>query len=511
MSARTVGGSWTDAVGVGLVSAAVYALHGFQGPLDRDLGVFVYGGERVAHGTPPYVANFNTVGPLADVVPGIATAIGRLVGLGPVLAPRLLDWLISAACCALLSVLGRQLTGSRAGGVLAAALFLPFGSFLNLATDGPREKTAMVLFLIAAFIALGRRRFVAAGVLTALATLTWQPALLPLIAAAVAAAVLGSRRLGDLARFVGAGAVTAAVAAAAFAVAGALPRAVDAFLLANVLWVHQPSAFSRPGPTWHLLWHGYGPTLALVVVGPLVLLALALWRRTGPVVPLAVGGVVAAGWTAAVVNGAPDLFVVLPFGALGTAVLIEAVARGLAGRSRVVAAVLVTAVAAVAVGGAAAEAVHTRKHRLVTEARDVRAVLASAPAGAALAAIDAPQPLALSGRVNPTPFLILDSGEVGYLDHRSPGGLGGYLERLVHRDTPLLAVGRGPDRALITRLVAQDYRLAGVGPGWHWYVARSLGAAAARRVRAANVSVLGPAGTAHLTTPSSRRRHDTHR
>lgn len=509
MTGTTSRGPLLDAVGVGLVAAAVYALHGFQGRLDRDLGVFVYGGERVAHGTPPYVANFNTVGPLADLIPGIATAAGRLVGIGPVLAPRLLDWVLAAACCALLTVLGREVTGSRVTGILAAALFLPFGSFLNLATDGPREKTAMVLFVIAALILLERRRLLLAGVATGLATLTWQPALLPLVAAAGGAALLGPRRLRGLALFVAGGAATAAVAAAAFAAVGALPRAFEAFVVANVLWVHQPSAFGRPRGTWDLLWHGYGPMLAVAVVGPVVLLVLALRRRTVRFAPLAAGGVVAVGWTAAVVNGAPDLFVVLPFGALGTAILIGGAAARLAGRSRPVALILVTSVAAVSVVGAGAEAVLTREHRLVVQVRDVRAVLRSVPKGSALAAIDAPEPMALSDRVDPTPFLILDPGEVGYLDHRTPGGLVGYLQRLLSRNTPLLAVGRGPDRTLISGLVHEDYRHAGAGPGWHWFVARSLGAAAARRVRAANLRVVG--SSVSTTFPVANHRHGRRR
>lgn len=501
----------TDAVAVGVLAAAVYALHGFQGRLDRDLGLFVYGGERVAHGTPPYVANFNTVGPLADVIPGIATAAGHLVGVGPVLAPRLLDWLLSAACVALLYVLGRQVTGSRTAGFLAAALFLPFGSFINLATGGPREKTAMVLFVIAALIVLGRRRFLAAGVLTGLATLTWQPALLPLVAAAGAAALLAPRRVRAALLFLAGGAATAAVAAAAFALAGALPRALEAFVVANVLWVHQPSALSRPGPTAHLLWHGYGVSLVIALLGPVVLVVAALRRRTSEVASLAAGAVVAVGWTAAVVNGAPDLFVVLPFGALGTAVLAHALSGRVGRRSPRAGRALTAAVVAVAVLGAAATAVVTRENRLLLQVRDVRAVLRSLPPASGLTAIDAPEPLALSGRVNPTPFLILDSGEIGYLDHHVPGGWIGYLQRLLHRDTPLLALGHGPHLRLIGQLVRRDYLPAGAGPGWHWYVARSLGVSAARRVHAANARALGTSGASAVPPASSRRSHDAHR
>ena len=94
-------------------------------------------------------------------------------------------------CCALLCVLARDAFGSRAAGLLAPAVFLTFERFIELASSGPREKTAMVVFLLAALILTGRRRWAAAGVFTALATLTWQPALFVAVAAVVVAVLVG--------------------------------------------------------------------------------------------------------------------------------------------------------------------------------------------------------------------------------------------------------------------------------------------------------------------------------
>lgn len=475
-----------EATAVGLVAAVVYALHGFHAHLDRDLGIFVYGAERVAHGVPPYVGSFNTVGPLADAVPGVAVAVGRLVGVGPVVSSRALFWLLSAACVALVHLLGRRVTGSRTGGLLAAAVFLPFGSFLSLATDGPREKTLMVLFLVAALHELCRRRWISAGVLTALATLTWQPVLFPLAAAAIAAAAMSGTRLRASVRYLAGGVVVAALAAGAFALAGALPRALLGFLVANALWVHQPSALSDPAGTWALLWHGYHLSLLAALLGPVVLVVAAVLRRRPPLVLTAAGAVGAVGWTATAVNGGPDLFVVLPFGAVGTAVLLHALVVRVRARVPRAGTVLVVAACTALVASAAATAVTTRSNGLPTQAQDVRAVLASLPQGSSLTTIDAPQPLALTGRTNPGPFLILDSGETGYLDHRVPGGTVGYLTSLVGRGDALLALGGGPQHRLITQVVRSRYRLAAVGPGWDWYVARRLGPAAALRVHHAN-------------------------
>ncbi|HET7071462.1 MAG TPA: hypothetical protein VFI40_11600, partial [Nocardioides sp.] len=73
---------------VGVVALVVIALHGFDGIIDRDLGVFLYGGEHVARGIPPYVGVMNSVGPLSDAMPGLAIWVGHGFGVDPVLAAR---------------------------------------------------------------------------------------------------------------------------------------------------------------------------------------------------------------------------------------------------------------------------------------------------------------------------------------------------------------------------------------------------------------------------------------
>ena len=106
--------------------------------------------------------------------------------------------------------------------MLTPAVFLTFASFLKLATAGPREKTVMVLCLEIALLLLLRRQWFGAGVLTALATLTWQPVVLSALAAAtVAVLTAGAPRLRAAASYVAGGAVPTAVTALLFLVAGA--------------------------------------------------------------------------------------------------------------------------------------------------------------------------------------------------------------------------------------------------------------------------------------------------
>ena len=327
------------------------------------------------------------------------------------LAARVAYTGISAACCALVAVLARDVLRSRAAGFVAAALFLPAGSFLRLATDGPRDKTAMLLFLLAALVLLGRRRWAAAGVATALATLTWQPSLL-VAAAAAAVALLGApaaRRRGLAAYLLG-GAATAGAAAGFYVARGQLRTALDGFVTVNADFTQQPSLVAEPGQVWPALWAGYHAGLVLLVGGLLALGTLAV-RAAGraarrdpqavALVSLAAGGLAGTAWTVMVVNGAPDLFELLPLGALGLAAVLVLAARRLRPAP---AARLVATLAAMSVAIALTESVTSRNDQLVLERADVQAVLAAAPPGANVLSVNAPQVPALAQLRNPIPY-----------------------------------------------------------------------------------------------------------
>ena len=118
----------------GLVALVVYSLHGFHGTLERDQGTFVYAGQEVARGVPPYAGIFNSIGPLGDVVTGTGVRLGSLAGVDAVLAARLTYLVVSASVVAALSVLARETFRSRLAGLVTPAVFLTFASFLKLAT-----------------------------------------------------------------------------------------------------------------------------------------------------------------------------------------------------------------------------------------------------------------------------------------------------------------------------------------------------------------------------------------
>ncbi len=145
---------------VGGVALLTYALHGFNGMLTRDLAVYSYAGQQVAEGVPPYLGILNRAGPLAHVIPGIGVGIARIGGFDDVFTMRLLFMVIATACVCAVYVLGRDVFTSRLAGLVTAAAFLTFFGFIEYASNGPREKTPMTLFITLALWAVAKKALV---------------------------------------------------------------------------------------------------------------------------------------------------------------------------------------------------------------------------------------------------------------------------------------------------------------------------------------------------------------
>ena len=150
------------------VGTVVFLVHGYGGILTRDLALYAYGGQQFAEGVPPFVAVLNRAGPLAHMVPGVGTWLGRLLGADSgaddLLAMRVLMTVLSAIAVWVVYLLGRDAFGSRLAGVASASSLLAFQGFVTYATGGPREKTTMMLLMALALWAVVRRRWGWAGV-----------------------------------------------------------------------------------------------------------------------------------------------------------------------------------------------------------------------------------------------------------------------------------------------------------------------------------------------------------
>ena len=479
-------------VGVGVVAAAVYVLHGFGGALTRDLAIYAYAGQQVADGVPPYVGIVNRAGPLAHLIPGIGAAGARLVGVEELTGMRVLFLAISVACVCMVYVVGRDLFASRRAGLAAAAAFLSFHGFIEYASDGPREKTAMVLFLLCTLHALGRQRWFVAGLWLGLGTLTWQPMLFTGLAAAlVMTAVAGRRWWRELLLFAAGGLSALAACLAYFALVGAVQEFLEGFVLLNARYRGADPPIGQIGQRWGYLVNGYGISLVFIIVGFLAILVLALsalrrqrWWRDETAIPVVAAGACAlAGfaWSLRDFNAWPDLFVVLPLAALGVGGAVEWLA-GLAPRrwGQAVVATSVTVACVIAVQ----YSLSSRHHALDKQQDSVDAALRILPAGSTVMSVEAPQPLVLADLTNPTRFQTFSRGLDDYVDDTWPGGIEGFAQDVAEREPTLVAVGGGMPRWLAPTIDA-EYRYVGKAPQWAWWVHQSIGRTAIADLRAA--------------------------
>ena len=476
---------------VAIVSAVVYSLHGFHGALTRDLGIYSYAGQQVADGVPPYLGVLNRAGPLAHVLPGVGALAARVGGLDELVTMRVVFMLLAAAAVAMAYLLGRDLLGSRAAGLVTAGALLSFHGFIQYASAGPREKTPMTLFVIVALWAITRRRWLTAGVFTSLATLCLQTAFFSTFAAVAVAVLLvasGGRVRATLRVALG-GLAPVAVLAAWFALAGSLRESVDAFYVINRRYTVPDPIADDLDRVWLDLQDAYGVTVWLMLAGVLALVlvtvaaAVPRARRAFPalqVLPAMTAGLLAGlWWTTEEYDAWPDLFPVLPFAALGLGAAAAVVVRRLPPRPQ-------WAVAALVAGACLALALHysltTRDHTLDRQREATDAVLAQLPEGATITSVEGPQPLVLTGRTNPTRHQMFRSGLQDYMDDTWPGGLDGFKRDLVADSPDLVATG---ETVSLTwrRALMPDYVFVGRAPLWEWYARASLGEETIERLR----------------------------
>jgi len=470
---------------VPLVSALTYALHGFDGTLTRDLALYTYAGQQTADGVPPYLGVLNRAGPLAHAIPAVGILIARLLGTDEVVTTRVFFLAIATAATTVVYLLGRDLLRRRTAGLVAAAVFLGWHGFIQYAADGPREKTPMVLFIVLALWAVSHRRWFTAGVFVSLATLCLQIAFFPTFTATVVAALLVSpgwrARALALVRVAAGGAVPAAVCGVWFALAGSLHQSIEAFLLINARYTTANPPLSDFATVREDALSAYGVVwVGLFVAGILLLWAQALSaavpsvRRRDPTVlllaALGVGSAVGLVWNLRDYDSWADLFPLLPFASVGVASVVPLLARVLPANA-------LRAVAVIAAVAAVAVSLHwstTTGNDELDEQRDAtRAVFDQLPSDATLTSVEAPIPLVLTDRTNPTRHQMFRSGLEDYVDDTWPGGLDGFARDLVDRKPTLVALG-STTYNYWRDAISPDYVCVGSAPGWSWWADRDL-------------------------------------
>ncbi|WP_119069443.1 ArnT family glycosyltransferase [Rubrobacter indicoceani] len=427
-----------------VVAAAVYVMYGFDGPLYRDYGIYLYGGQMMAGGVPPYAGIFDHKGPMPVFLSALGVVLSGLFGTDDLITVRAVFF--GVGCLAALSVywLGRSVFNSRMVGLFAALIFVGFQAYSVGVASGPEPKTPLVLFQVLALALMVHRRWLLAGLCGALAFLTWQPAGI-LLAVGFLTAVFGAGRFGAASRFAGGAAIPLAVTLAYYLYSGALREFLEGFLVFNLLRVSRggEQPYENIRQLVLPISNGYDFMALPALVGLVTLLVLCILRlRDHRFTPLLLSLPLFGAWSLVDFQVSEDFYIFLPYAAVGLGAGLALLSDRFGGRFReavLPAGIAVGLVGAAVVGGPFVDKDATPGPSLQEQERSAEQITARFGENATIVSINAPQVLALIHEKNPNPYLFITDGIDRQVDATYPGGFTGWIENLEEQNPDAIA------------------------------------------------------------------------
>jgi hypothetical protein len=481
-----------------LLGASVFAFsqNGFEGRLSRDQGNLLYSGQQMAKGVPPYVSLFNHTGPLSPLIAGVAIIVGKTLSVDDVFAVRFGFLVLSSLAVVALFWLATTLFGSLSVGLLSAIVLIGLEGFARDAGSGPRAKTPMVLFEILCLLFAARKNWFTAGLFGSLAFLVWQPAgafSVTVVGAAALQTARGRERSSSLARAIAGTLLPIIIVAGYFVYKSAFGELVNSAVLFNLYYVERvPTTliqhFANPIAA---VYRSYPLGVLPIVLGFLAAAAVYVWRlkeNDGSISKLLtvdrfstflVSFAAMVIWSLVDFQSGPDLFVLLPYVAIGfgwllhlsLCQLMDLLQVGQAARRAVLAALCCILVMA--------EAGYYRKTREsgLREQRGIaRQIESEFGRDCRVISISSPEILVLLDKTNPNRYLFIASGIDNLIDATEPGGFESWLRQLEAYEASVIAVGAitGRRAQMVTDWLNAHYDERKVG-SWTLFVKKQDG------------------------------------
>lgn len=451
-------------LGVGVV---LFMGYGINAALTRDEGIYTYAGQQLAQGVPPYVSIFDAKAPVASMIAGVAAWLAG--GTDGIYAVRIAFFMFACGAVVGVFLLGARLWRSPLAGVVAATVFSSFNGFARDALSGPNAKTPGVMFaVVSMWLGLGKRWFWA-GLAGSLAFLTWQPLIVYPAMISVAAFATSSReqRWRALGGSIGGAAVPVAAVTTYFAAAGALAEFIDAVVLFPIVGVVRPSedVGRRLARIVDVVSNFYGFSGVLLYVGIVALVVLigaGVWRskdrmshrhvRVIAVVVVTLVGQLA--YAATDFQSYPDVYPLLPYGAVGVGgVAAAAIAQVDQARRSAAVSVVVVAVAMLVVVSLWWFSRDPLNDGLTKQRITACAVAEIAGGPGSVYAMGDPRPMVFLEQRNPDRFIFMGSGTDAWKVRHTPGGFAGWTAQVAAVD-PSVVVTTTWKSPLKRRMVA---------------------------------------------------------
>ena len=493
------------------LTAVVYYSYGIEGGISRDGAIYLYSGQRMAEGVPPYVSIFDHKGPLAPMLAGAGVMLSGLLGTDDIITVRFVFFLLGCLAVSSAYLLGSHLFRSHRAGLYSSLLFLAFFCFGRYATAEPEAKTPMLLFEVLALLFTSQKRWFCAGLFGSLAFLVWQPmAIFPLATLFLAAVRPGGPRSRAVFRALSGTGLPVAVTVAYFYAEGALYELINGTILFNARYLEQEQ-FSSLVPLLlapvNAIFRGYSTIAIPVVIVAMVLSVIVALVVLGRLyVPKSLEGGLLGGavereafapllitlpfpfiWSLMDFQGYPDFFVFVPYVAVAFGGFLYLVvdrlgaATGAARSLAVTACVALTAMAVVSSLitidlGARASSLATDERGAAAgdldyQKRAAYEIQERFGPDAKVVSIGVPQVLVLLGATNPNPYAFVIRGIDQQIADETPGGFSGWLRDLKAYEPDVIAFGdtSGPHERKLVRWLGAHYQVDEIGP-WTLYV-----------------------------------------
>ncbi|MDQ3910535.1 MAG: glycosyltransferase family 39 protein [Actinomycetota bacterium] len=493
------------------LAAAVSSWYGLGGGLSRDGAIYLYSGQRMAEGVPPYVSVFDHKGPLAPMLAGAGVMLSKLLDSNDIMTVRVIFYLMGCLAVVSAYLLGSSLFKSQRAGVFAALTFLAFFCFARYATAEPEAKTPMLMFEVLALLFTSQKRWFWAGLCGSLAFLVWQPMVVfPLVTLFLAATQPGGPRSSALSRAISGAGLPVALTVAYFYIEGALYELINGSILFNLRYLDQEKVSSvapRLIAPVRALFLGYTtiaiPVVICAMLAAVVIGSVTLGRLYFPKGPAHVSlGKVAARetfapillslpfpvvWSMMDFQGYPDFFVFIPYVAVGFGGFLYFVTERIetadgAGSGGVrnafvpITFALLTAIAVISsmitihlrteissldtAGRGPRPGDFTYQKRAAAEIRE------SFGEDARVVSIGVPQVLVLLHDTNPNPYAFVIRGIDREIAYQTPGGFHGWLRELGAYDPDMIAFGptSGHYKPKLMDWLTSHYQRQQIGP-----------------------------------------------
>ena len=446
-------------------SAFVFLLYGLDLPFQRDNAIYYYSAQQLLQGVPPYLSIFDIKTPLASFVTAMFLWPSEALFDEPLHGVRIGFMLLVTGTAILLYRLASRMFGQTPAILVPPLGLLGFQGLIVFAAMGARPKVLLLFFMAAALVYLWDRRWFAAGVASGCCAFTWQPAGIVLIGALAGALLDGAEgRIRRLTLLCAGAGLVAAVISAFFLANGAFSAFFDGTFRVHLFIERGDQQEVR------ILAKGlddgfpYASSLIILGLGSLVvhLVGRAAGRVNDPECAPCMAYLIMLGmfiaWSFFDVQSYVDLFVFLPFAALGLQVLVTALAQGFrsdaAGGKRAHGAILLMSILYLLALPLLARLSHPPSRDGLAAQRDrfeSLAALAPGRDGARILAIEIPELPAVLRRDNLTPYVVNLAGIDRYVASRFPGGFDDYVASLE---------AARPDLVVVRMRHVMDYALA---------------------------------------------------